>query len=183
MIHGLQITYPLLITIIIALVAKLLTYKKDLREEKERFWQFFLNIKSLNSLIVSNLQAHHFNPPLTLIEEVIDYFKLEDILLVRHSDLQQNCITTVGRGLPLEKLQEIMSAYYEKQGTMKLEHVPVILDFFHQNYGECLLYIFPPQEIEQESIICIQRRANFITNNTALELGTILNYLKLFLRN
>ena len=162
MIHGLQITYPLLITIIIALVAKLLTYKKNLREEKERFWQFFLNIKSLNSLIVSNLQAHHFNPPLTLIEEVIDYFKLEDILLVRHSDLQQNCITTVGRGLPLEKLQEIMSAYYEKQGALKLEHVPVILDFFHQNYGECLLYIFPPQEIEQESIICIQRRANFI---------------------
>ena len=147
MIHGLQITYPILITIIIALVAKLLAYRKDLREEEKRFWQFFLNIKSLNSLIVNNLQANHFNPSLMLSKEVIDYFKLEDILLVRHSDLQRNCITTVGRGLPLEKLHKIMSVYYEKQGTMKLKHFPIILDFFNQNYGECLLYIFPPQQI------------------------------------
>ncbi|MCC8399432.1 MAG: hypothetical protein LN563_02505 [Rickettsia endosymbiont of Platyusa sonomae] len=182
MINGVQIIYPLLITVIIILVVKSLEYKMKLQDQGQRLYQFYIDIKFINALIISYLQqSNHLKS--SIIEKIKDYFQLEDVLIVKYSDLQQGDIINKKSCLPQEQLQKIMSAYYDdyNKQVKQLDKSPVILNFLTTDYAEYILYIFFAPGIDQESIICIQKQANEITRDDIVPLSTAIHLLKICL--
>ncbi|WP_417904537.1 hypothetical protein [Candidatus Tisiphia endosymbiont of Micropterix aruncella] len=182
MINGVQIIYPLLITVIIILVVKSLEYKVKLYDQGQRLYQFYIDSKFINALIVSHLQqSNHFKS--SIIRKIKDYFQLDDVLIVKYSDLQQGDIINKKSCLSQEQLQEIMSSYYDdyNKQVKQLDNSPVLLNFLTTDYAEYILYIFFAQKIDQESIICIQKQANEISRAEIVPLSTAIHLLKIFL--
>lgn len=171
---------PLLISIVImiqiVILYRVYTYKKIIDEKNVKLIQFYLDMKFLWKAIISNLNVSDTSQFChLLINDIKEYFNLEDIIIVDSIRMVKEEKNTLMRRSVLNFISNNFARVIKKLAEENLYES----DFMFKN-KRFALYItaITPDVINDGLIVCVEKRPSLLSKHEIISLENCINLLK-----